>query len=65
MERQPPADVRPGHYKTFGEIGPVYEVTGYGHASTEGEWLVPIRVVESGEEVEYRYSHFVMDPDAQ
>jgi len=65
MDRHPPPDVRPGTYKTFGEIGPVYEVTGYGHASPNGDWLVPIRVVESGEELDYRYSRFIEDPNAQ
>jgi len=57
--------VQVGQIKSFGVIGPKYEVTGTGHPSNEGEWLVPIRVIESGEELEYRYSRFTLDPEAQ
>jgi len=54
-----------GKIKTFGASGPKYEVMGSGRASENGEWLVPIRVVESGEELEYRYSRLMLDPDAR
>lgn len=56
--------VRVGQVKTFGTEGPKYEITGKGHSSEAGEWFVPIRVVESGEELEYPYSHLALDPDA-
>jgi hypothetical protein len=59
------SDVQIGQVKSFGAFGPKYEVTGPGRRSKEGEWLVPIRVVESGEELEYRYSRFMLDPEAQ
>ena len=54
-----------GKIKTFGANGPKYEITGSGHASNEGEWLVPIRVIESGEELDYRYSRLLLDPEAR
>ena len=57
-------DVQVGQVKSFGPIGPKYQVTGYGRRSEGGEWLVPIRVVASGEELEYRYSRFSQDPKA-
>ena len=57
--------VRIGQIKTFGASGPKYRVTGNGRPSKEGEWLVPIRVIESGEELEYRYSRFTLDPEAR
>ncbi len=57
--------VQIGQIKTFGTDGPKYEVTGNGHPSIEGEWLVPIRVIESGEELEYRYSRLLLDPEAR
>ncbi len=57
-------DVQIGRIKSFGVRGPKYAVTGAGRISETGEWLVPIRVMESGEEVEYRYSRFTQDPDA-
>jgi hypothetical protein len=58
-------NVQIGLVKSFGAFGPKYEVTGNGRRSHEGEWLIPIRVVESGEELEYRYSRFSQDPEAQ
>jgi len=65
MDRQPPSDIRLRTYKTFSEIGPLYVVVGYGHPSPDGDWLIPIQVVESGEELDYRYSRFKEDPYAQ
>jgi hypothetical protein len=50
---------------TFGADGPKYEITGSGRPSKEGEWLVPIRVIESGEELEYRYSRLLLDSEAR
>ena len=58
-------NVRLGQIKTFGAYGPKYEVKGSGRRSKEGEWLVPIRVIESGEELDYRYSRFTLDPEAR
>ena len=63
MTPAPPLPI--GKVKTFGISGPKYQVAGKGRPSAEGEWLVPIRVVESGEELEYRYSRFILDPDAR
>jgi hypothetical protein len=53
-----------GRIKTFGSEGPKYEIMGSGHPSEGGEWLVPIRVIESGEELEYPYSQLTLDPEA-
>jgi hypothetical protein len=53
-----------GKIKTFGTLGPKYEIMGSGHPAENGDWLVPIRVVESGEELDYRYSRLILDPDA-
>jgi len=66
MTAQPQTSiVQVGKIKTFGVDGPKYEVMGSGRASTDGEWLVPIRVVESGEQLDYRYSRFALDPEAR
>ena len=54
-----------GRIKTFGTDGPKYEITGHGHLSKDGEWFVPIRVIESGEELDYRYSRLALDPEAR
>ncbi len=53
-----------GKIKTFGANGPYYQIAGSGHQTEDGEWMVPIRVVESGEELDYRYSRLALDPDA-
>jgi hypothetical protein len=53
-----------GRYKTFGEFGPLYQV---GHPVCQlenGDWLVGITVVLSGERVEYRLSRLKEDPFA-
>jgi hypothetical protein len=60
---QPPV-LPVGKIKTFGPLGPKYEIAGNGHLSENGDWLVPIRVIESGEELDYRYSRLILDPDA-
>jgi hypothetical protein len=57
-------EVRVGQIKTLGEFGPKYRVMGNSRPSPTGEWMVPIRVLESGEELDYRYSRFALDPDA-
>jgi hypothetical protein len=54
-----------GKIKTFGVHGPKYEIMGTGHRSENGDWLVPIKVIESGEELDYRYSRLSLDPDAR
>jgi hypothetical protein len=58
-------NVQIGQIKSFGALGPEYEVTDIGRWSARGEWLVPIRVVESGEKLEYRFSRFLQDPEAK
>jgi hypothetical protein len=57
-------EIRIGQVKTFGTEGPAYEVTGLGQATDTGEWLVPIRVILSGEELGYPFSQFALDPEA-
>ncbi len=57
-------NVRIGQVRTFGTEGPKYEVTGNGHSGQGDDWSVPIRVVESGEELEYPYSLLSLDPEA-
>ena len=54
-----------GALKSFGHFGPKYEV---GHAVRQlhdGDWLIEVTMVESGEKAEYRLSHLENDPEAQ
>lgn len=59
----PPA-IPLGKIKSFGPLGPKYEV---GHALRQledGDWMVEVTIVESGEKVEYRWTHLSDDPEA-
>lgn len=62
------ADVTPavpvGAIKTFGELGPKYEVGEAIRRLDDGDWMVRITLVETGEEAEYRLSHMQRDPEA-
>jgi hypothetical protein len=49
-----------GTFRRFGELGPVYEVVNV--ASTQDQTKVRIRVVESGEELDYRLADVLADP---
>ena len=61
---EPPALAR-GKIKSFGVFGPKYEVGDPLRQLADGDWMVRIKLVESGEETEYRYSHLVNDPEAR
>jgi hypothetical protein len=59
----PPA-IPVGRIKSFGPFGPKYEV---GHALRElddGDWLIEVTLIETGEKAEYRWTHLNDDPDA-
>jgi hypothetical protein len=53
-----------GKIKSSGASSPKYEV---GHALLQledGDWLVEIKMVETGEKSEYRLTRILDDPDA-
>jgi Family of unknown function (DUF5397) len=51
-----------GTFRRFGSAGPVYEITAAGKELPDGDVTMRIRVVESGEELDYRYSAIIEDP---
>lgn len=51
-----------GTWRRFGPAGPVYEIVGLGKLLPGDDRLMRIRVVESGEEVDYRCSDILDDP---
>lgn len=53
-----------GAIKTFGPVGPKYEVCEPLRQLDDGDWLVRVRLVETGEEADYRYSRLCADPVA-
>lgn len=53
-----------GIIKSFGPVGSKYEVIGPSRPLQDGDWLVKIKLVETGEETEYRYTRLMSDPEA-
>lgn len=53
---------RIGTWYRFGEFGPVYEVLGEGATLFKGGRTMRIRVLESGEELDYPVSAILDDP---
>ncbi len=51
-----------GTWRRFGAAGPVYEIIGLGRRPSADEPWMRVRVLESGEEVEYRLSDILDDP---
>jgi hypothetical protein len=59
-----PPSVDKGTIKTFGPLGPKYEVGTPVRQLPDGDWMIQIVLVETGEETEYRYSQLRADPEA-
>jgi hypothetical protein len=53
-----------GKIKTFGPLGPKYQIGQALRQLDNGDWMVEITMVETGEIAEYRLSHLSDDPDA-
>jgi hypothetical protein len=51
-----------GTWRRFGSVGPVYEIIGSGKELTGGDRLMRVRVIETGEEVDYRLAEILDDP---
>ena len=59
----PPA-VPVGKIKSFGPSGPKYEVGPPLRRLADGDWLVEVTMVETGEKAEYRLTRLSDDPEA-
>jgi hypothetical protein len=51
-----------GTWRRFGAVGPVYEIISAATALPDGVRLMRIRVVESGEELDYRLAEILDNP---
>jgi hypothetical protein len=51
--------------KSFGVLGPKYEVGRPLHQLADGDWMVEILLIETGEKTEYRLSRLNADPEAR
>lgn len=54
-----------GQIKSFGAFGPKYEVGELLRALDDGDWMVEVTLVETGEKAEYRLTHVNDDPEAR
>ena len=50
-----------GTWRRFGAVGPVYEIIGAGKELAGGDCLMRVRVVETGEELDYRLAEILDD----
>ena len=53
-----------GKIKSFGPLGPKYEIGQPLRELPNGDWMIAIVLVETGEKTEYRLSHLMSDSDA-
>jgi len=51
-----------GTWRRFGSAGPVYEILGTGRELPDGDRVMRVRVLESGEEVDYKLTDILDDP---
>ena len=51
-----------GTWRRFGVVGPVYEIIGQDKALENGDWMMRVRVLETGEEVCYQLRDILDDP---
>ncbi|MBM3561774.1 MAG: hypothetical protein FJX48_01195 [Alphaproteobacteria bacterium] len=51
-----------GACRRFGPFGPAYEIIGVGKEEPLGDRWMQIRVLESGEVVDYKFSEILDDP---
>jgi hypothetical protein len=51
-----------GTWRRFGTTGPVYEIIAVGPELAHGDRVMRVRLVETGEEVDYRFAEILDDP---
>ena len=59
-----PPPVPVGKIKTFGVFGPKYEIGQALRQLSDGDWMIEVIMVETGEKAEYRWTHLIDDPEA-
>ena len=60
-----PPTVPVGKIKSFGPLGPKYEVGPPLRQLDDGDWMIGITIVETGETAEYRWTRLSKDPEAR
>ncbi len=59
-----PPPVPVGKIQSFGPFGSKYEVGQVLRRRDDGDWVVEITLVDSGEKAEYRLTRLLDDPEA-
>lgn len=59
-----PPPVPTGAFKTFGPFGTTYQVGKVLNQLSDGDWMVQITMIDTGEQAEYRLTHLNDDPGA-
>lgn len=60
-----PPHISVGQIKSFGPFGPKYEVGRALRPLDDGDWMIEITMIETGEKAEYRWTHLCDDPVAR
>jgi hypothetical protein len=63
LTREPP-DAPLGNINSFEPAGPRYQVGEAIRPLEDGDWLIGVTLVETGEKAEYRLSRLLDDPEA-
>jgi hypothetical protein len=53
-----------GRIKSFGPFGPKYEVGQVLRQLNDGDWMIEVTMIETGEKAEYCWTHLSDDPEA-
>ncbi|MBF0285324.1 MAG: DUF5397 family protein [Magnetococcales bacterium] len=59
-----PPPLPKGTIKSFGPLGPKYAVDALKNRTPDGDWVIGVTLVETGEETDYLYSQMKADPEA-
>lgn len=59
-----PASALLSAFKTFGVFGPAYQVIQAIRQLADGDWMMRVRLIETSEELECRYTRVLDDPKA-
>ena len=59
-----PSSVPFGMIKSFGPFGPKYQVGQALRQLIDGDWMIEVTLIETGEKTEYRWTHLNDDPEA-
>lgn len=62
MQPHPAPETLYGQIRSFGSMGPEYEIGQKITPLPDGDWLMQITLVQTGEKTQYPLSHIFADP---